>query len=166
MENSITHLKAKDCMTLLYVKKLIAAQLNPLLIYCYGYETISKLKRSTFLSKQVTEEKTFAFDLLIIMPDESVIDESLKQEIQEQIAHFGTVSFKIHSLYFMLKKMNEGNLFFNWVRKRGILLFDRNATSRLLPPEVEQTFKKDADAFYQQDTTMKEYLTRNFNGNA
>lgn len=62
--------------------------------------------------------------------------------------------------------MNEGNLFFNWVRKRGILLFDRNATSRLLPPEVEQTVKKEADAFYQEDTTMEDYLTRNLNGNA
>ncbi|QES88684.1 hypothetical protein [Rhizosphaericola mali] len=153
-------------MTLLYVKKLIAAQLNPLLIYCYGYETISKLKRSTFLLKQVTEEKTFAFDLLIIMPDESVIEESLKQEIQEQIAHFGTVSFKIHSLYFMLRKMNEGNIFFNWVSKSGILLYDRNATSRLLPPRVEQAFKKEANAFYQEDATMEDYLTRNFNGNA
>jgi hypothetical protein len=158
MTNYISQLNGKEQNAVFCIKKLIAARIQPLIIYCFGCETIVHTKRSAFITKQFKEERDFTCDLLIITTDEAVIDEAMKTEIQEMIAHFGKVNMIIHPLGFVLKQMNEGNLFFSWVTKNAMLLLERNATTQLLPQAIGKEFKQQAERFYLNDPQMNNYL--------
>jgi len=158
MKNFINQLQGKEQYAVYAIKKLIAAQLNPLLIYCFGCKIVTHTSITAFNRKQRLEERRFTCDLLIITPENTVIDEEKRTEIQEMLAHFGTVNMIIHPLYFVLRKMNEDNLFFNWVHKNGMLLYDRNNSSQLLPAPVGGEIRQQAEQFYNEDPGMNNYL--------
>jgi hypothetical protein len=162
MTNYISQLNSKEQNAIFCIKKLIAAQLQPLRMDLFCCETIQHSKRSAFTAKQFKEERRFTCDLLLITADEAVIDLSMKTEIQELIAHFGKVNMIIHPLGFVLKQMNEGNLFFNWIHKEGMLLLDRNNSTQLLPAPVEGTYRQQAAQFYASNPNMANYLEVKF----
>jgi len=118
MKNYIGQLNGKEQNAVHCIKKLITNQLNALIIYCFGCKTNVCTRRSAFIKNQFKEERQFTCDLLIVTPDATIVDEEKRAEIQEMIGHFGTVNMVIHPLGYVLKQMNEGNLFFNWVYKR------------------------------------------------
>ena len=64
----------------------------------------------------------------------------------------------IHPLGFVLRQMNEGNLFFSWVHKNGMLLYDRNNSAQLLPAPVPGEYRQQAEAFYTNNPEMNNYL--------
>jgi hypothetical protein len=158
MKNYISQLNGKEQNAMFCIKKLIANQLNPLIIYCFGCKTNVSIKRSAFIKTQFKEERHFTCDLLIITPDAMVVDEEKREEIREMIAHFGTVNMVIHPLSFVLRQMNERNLFFSWVHKEGMLLLDRNNSSQLLPTPVEGAYRPQAAQFYTSNPEMNNYL--------
>jgi hypothetical protein len=162
MTNYISQLNGKEQNAIYCIKKLIANQMNPLIIYCFGCKTNISIKRSAFIKTHFKEERQFTCDLLIITPDAMVVDEEKRAEIQEMIAHFGTVNMVIHPLGFVLRQMNEGNLFFSWVHKEGMLLLDRNNSTQLLPPAVEGAFRPQASQYYLSNPAMNDYLDVKF----
>lgn len=162
MTNYISQLSGKEQNAVFCIKKLITARIQPLLIYFFGCETTVTTKRSAFITRQFKEVRHFTCDLLIITADEALIDDALKTDIQEMTAHFGKVSMLIHPLGFMTKQMNEGNLFFNWVRKNGMLLFERNAATQFLPAVIGGEYKQQAQQFYEKDAQMSNYLEERF----
>ncbi|MGN6196700.1 MAG: hypothetical protein ACTHOB_17300 [Ginsengibacter sp.] len=162
MKNYIGQLNGKEQNAVYYIRKLIANQLNALIIYCFGCKTNVCMRRSAFIKNQFKEERQFTCDLLIITPDATVVDEEKRAEIQEMIGHFGTVNMVIHPLGFVLKQMNEGNLFFNWVHKEGMLLMDRNNSTQLLPQAVESAYRPQASQYYLSNPAMNDYLEVKF----
>jgi hypothetical protein len=162
MKNYIGHLNGKEQNAVYCIRKLIANQLNALIIYCFGCKTNISIQRSAFTKTHFKEERQFTCDLLIITPDATVVDEEKRAEIQEMIAHFGTVNMVIHPLGFVLRQMNEGNLFFSWVHKEGMLLLDRNNSTQLLPTPVESVYRPQATQFYTDNPGMNNYLEVKF----
>jgi len=162
MTNYISQLSGKEQNAIFCIKKLIAATINPLVIFCFGWEAVVRTKRSAFITQQFKEERHFTCDLLIITPDEAVIEETMKTEIQEMTSHFGKLNMVIHPIGFVVKEMNEGNLFFNWVSKNGMLLFERNVTTLLLPAVISREYKQQAQQFYEKDAQMSNYLEERF----
>ena len=162
MKNYISQLNGKERNAIHCIKKLVANQLNPLIIYCFGCQTNICIQRSAFARKQFEEERRFTCDLLIITPDTMIADEEKRQEIQEMISHFGAVNMLIHPLGFVLQQMNESNLFFNWVHKEGMLLLDRNNSTQLLPAPVERAYRPQALQYYLSNPAMNDYLEVKF----
>jgi hypothetical protein len=162
MKNYIGQLNGKEQNAVYCIRKLIANQLNALIIYCFGCKTNVCMRRSAFIKSQFKEERQFTCDLLIITPDATVVDEEKRAEIQEMISHFGTVNMVIHPLGFVLKQMNEGNLFFNWVHKEGMLLLDCNNSTQLLPHAVEGIYRPQASQYYLSNPAMNDYLEVKF----
>lgn len=162
MKNYIGQLNGKEQNAVYCIRKLIANQLNALIIYCFGCKTNVCSRRSAFIKSQFKEERQFACDLLIITLDATIVDEEKRAEIQEMLGHFGTVNMVIHPLGFVLKQMNEGNLFFNWVHREGMLLLDRNNSTQLLPTPVEGAFRPQASQYYLSDPAMNNYLDVKF----
>ena len=158
MKNYIGQLNGKEQNAVYCIKKLIANQLNALIIYCFGCKTNITIQRSAFTKTQFKEERQFTCDLLIITPDTTVVDEEKRSEIQEMIGHFGRVNMVIHPLGFVLKKMNERNLFFNWIHREGMLLLDRDNSTHLLPQAVEAAYRPQAAQYYMKDYAMNDYL--------
>jgi hypothetical protein len=162
MKNYIGQLNGKEQNAVYCIRKLIANQLNALIIYCFGCKTNVCTKRSAFIKNQFKEERQFTCDLLIITPDATVVDEEKRAEIQEMIGHFGIVNMVIHPMGFVLRQMNEGNLFFNWVHKEGMLLLDRNNSTQLLPAAVEGEFRPQASQYFLNNPAMNDYLEVKF----
>jgi hypothetical protein len=162
MKNYIGQLNGKEQNAVYCIRKLIANQLNALIIYCFGCKTNVCTRRSAFTKSHFKEERLFTCDLLIITPDATVVDEEKRAEIQEMIGHFGTVNMVIHPLSFVLRKLNEGNIFFSWVQREGMLLFDRNNTTQLLPAAVEGAYRPQASQYYLGNTAMNDYLEVKF----
>ena len=161
MKNYISQLNGREQNAVHCIKKLVANQLQALIIYCFGCETTVRTSRSAFVKRQLTEERQFSCHLLIITPDELVIEEERKNEVQEMIAHFGKVNMTIHPLGFVLQQLNAGNLFFSWVHKNGMLLYNRNNSLLLLPPPVGGEYRPQVEAFYANDPEMAGYLEVN-----
>jgi hypothetical protein len=162
MKNYIGQLNGKEQNAVYCIRKLITNQLNALIIYCFGCKTNISIQRSAFTKTHCKEERQFSCDLLIITPDATVVDEVKRAEIQEIIGHFGIVNMVIHPLGFVLRQMNEGNLFFNWVHKEGMLLLDRNNSTQLLPPAVEGAYRPQASHYYLNNPAMNDYLEVKF----
>lgn len=158
MKNYISQLNGREQNAVHCIKKLVATQLQALLIYCFGCHTTVRTSRSAFVKRQLTEERQFSCDLLIITPDELVIEEDRKKELQDMIAHFGRVNLTIHPLGFALQQLNARNLFFSWVHKNGMLLYNRNNSLQLLPPPVGSEYRPQVEAFYANDPEMAGYL--------
>ncbi|SDE11776.1 hypothetical protein [Niabella drilacis] len=158
MKNYINQLNSKEQYAVHCIKKLITTQLDPLIIYCFGYTISVSTRRSAFVKKQFAEERHFTCDLLIITPSAVTVDEDKRAAIQEMVAHFGTVNMVIHPLGFALRQLNEGNLFFSWVHKNGMLLHERNNSMQLLPAPVGKEYQLQAAAFYAGDPEMTGYL--------
>ena len=162
MKNYIGQLNSKEQNAVYCIRKLIANQLNALIIYCFGCKTNISIQRSAFTKTHFKEERQFTCDLLIITPDTTVVDEEKRRDIQEMIGHFGRVNMVIHPLSFVLRKLNEGNIFFSWVQREGMLLFDRNNTTQLLPSAVEGAYRPQAAQYYLKDYAMNDYLEVKF----
>jgi hypothetical protein len=162
MKNYIGQLNGKEQNAVHCIKKLITNQLNALIIYCFACKTNINIQRSAFTKSHYKEERQFTCDLLIITPDTTVVDEEKRAEIQEMVGHFGTVNMVIHPLGFVLKEMNEDNLFFNWVHKEGMLLLDRNNSTQLLPQAVEGAYRPQASRYYLSNPAMNDYLEVKF----
>jgi len=162
MKNYIGQLNGQEQNSVYCIRKLITNQLNALIIYCFGCKTNVCTRRSAFIKNQFKEERKFTCDLLIITPDTTVVDEEKRAEIQEMIGHFGIVNMVIHPLGFVLRQMNEGNLFFSWVHKEGMLLLDRNNSTQLLPAPPEGAYRPQASQYYLGNPAMNDYLVVKF----
>jgi len=162
MKNYIGQLNGQEQNAVYCIRKLITNQLNALIIYCFGCKTNVCTRRSAFIKNQFKEERKFTCDLLIITPDTTVVDEEKRAEIQEMIGHFGIVNMVIHPLGFVLRQMNEGNLFFSWVHKEGMLLLDRNNSTQLLPAPPEGAYRPQASQYYLGNPAMNDYLVVKF----
>jgi len=162
MKNYIGQLNGQEQNSVYCIRKLITNQLNALIIYCFGCKTNVCTRRSAFIKNQFKEERKFTCDLLIITPDTTVVDEEKRAEIQEMIGHFGIVNMVIHPMAFVLRQMNEGNLFFNWVHKEGMLLLDRNNSTQLLPAPPEGAYRPQASQYYLGNPAMNDYLVVKF----
>jgi hypothetical protein len=162
MKNYISQLNGKEQNAVYCIRKLIANQLNALIIYCFGCQTNVSIRRSAFTKNHFKETRRFTCDLLIITPDQIVVDEEKRADIQEMISHFGAVNMVIHPLNFVLRKLNEGNIFFSWVQREGMLLLDRNNSTQLLPPPVEGAYRPQAAHYFMKDYAMNDYLEVKF----
>ncbi|MDE3183972.1 MAG: hypothetical protein KGM16_11190 [Bacteroidota bacterium] len=162
MNNYISQLNGKEQNAVYCIRKLIANQLNALIIICFGCNTNISIRRSAFVKNHFKEERRFSCDLLIITPDTVEVNEEKRAEIQEMIIHFGKVNMVIHPLSFVLRKLNEGNIFFSWVRREGMLLYDLNTSTALLPPPVEVAYRPQAAHYYMKDYAMNDYLDIKF----
>lgn len=161
MKNYISQLHGKEQNAVHCIKKLIASQMQALIIYGFGFETVTTVRQTAFRKKQAKEKRQFSCDLLIITPDAVTIDDEKKVEVQEIISHFAQVNMTIHPISFALQQLNKGNLFFNWVHKNGMLLFDRNNTAALLPPAIGSEYWPQVEVFYENDPSMVNYLDVN-----
>ncbi|MGJ7033725.1 hypothetical protein [Niabella hirudinis] len=157
-QDYMSQLNGREQNAFYCIKKLVAARLQPLIIYCYGCETVVHTRRHCFMTKRINEARQFTCDLLLITPDECVIEDALKTEVQEITSHLGRVNMIIHPLNFVIQQLNTENLFFNWVRRNGTLLFEKNATTQLLPVPVGKQYRQQAEQFYLRDPKMTNYL--------
>lgn len=160
MKNFVSQLNSNEQNALHFIKNEIAEHINPLLIFCWNSQSHYTLQRNCFTTKGEIEEWTFSCNLLVIMPEGLEISKNMHEEISALAISYGTVHVIIHTVDFMSRKIKEHNLFFNWVHRSAILLYERDNALQQLPPalpELEE-YRHQADCYYSTNPEMLNYL--------
>jgi len=165
MENNFSQLNSNEQNALQLIKRKIAEHLKPLLIFCWNSRVNYSLQRNCFTAKQITETWTFSCNLLIVMPEGAVIGENIHKELRALTISYGAVHAIIHSIDFMSGKMKEHNLFFNWVHRYAVLLYEHDNSFQQLPPPIPEVkeYQRQADSYYLSNPEMLNYLEEKLN---
>lgn len=157
---SISHLSGKEQNSLYCIKKIIVEHIRPLIIYCWNSQISYMLQRNCFNAQKIVEDWDFNCDLLVITTADTVVDKAVLQETEALTAPFGRVKLRIHPVDFITQCMQEGNLFFSWVHRNAIVLYERDNGLKQLPPPVprRQEYQKQAESFYLNNPDMSNYL--------
>ncbi len=157
---SISHLSGKEQNTLHAIKNLLLEQVQPLLIYCFNSTAVNTVQRNCFRSSKRTEEFNFSADLLVVVMDESPIDDTRTKEIETLAAALGKVRLDIHTLAVTKKLLEERSLFFSWVHRTAIVLYQRGNTMQLLPPRIAglPEYRQQVEQFLIKYPDIMDYL--------
>ncbi|ANI89536.1 hypothetical protein A9P82_09675 [Arachidicoccus ginsenosidimutans] len=165
-KNSIAHFSDKEQNALYCIKKKIVEQLHPLIIYSIENSICQTLRRNCFAAEKRAESWEFSGTLLVIVPANKEPDEKGKKETEDLLKPFGSVNLIIHNVGFMASKIRENNLFFSWVHRNAIALYEReNAQQLLLPLPIPRLaeYKHQAECFYLQNPRMDNYIEEKWN---
>ncbi len=155
---SINHFTGREQNSLNNIAKKIVDRLQPLVVYCWGSDFSNGIKRNCFSITKKREEWSFYCDLLIIIPNNVVVGDGIQEQIAELTQPFGKVRAIIHPLDFLAAELKNGNLFFSWVHRSAIVLYEKgNIREQLLPP-VSKKWQQQAEQFYLRDPAMASYL--------
>lgn len=159
-KTSISHLTGKEQEALHNIKKQVIEYLPPLLIFCFDSYSTQSISRSSFISEKRVEEWEFSCNLLIIAPNEASITQETKKEIEELVAPFGKANVFVHTLDFVAEKLNDNNLFFRWVQRNGILLYEKDNSCQKLPAAINmhKEYKEQAEQYFAQNPNFENYL--------
>lgn len=153
---SIAHFTGREQYALRHIKNRIAAELDPLLIYHIDTTFSSHLQRSAFWSKRTMEQWHYNVRLLLIFEDGIAVNEDRLQQFVKALG--SNIGLTIIQCGFtqMKEQLASGNLFFTWIHKKGIVLFNRNATLERIPPTDISVRKYAAQAqeWYKNDPTL------------
>ena len=136
VQKSIEHYPAKEQATLRVIKDKILEYVQPLIIYCVTCVSTTEREWSCFSRTGRRKEWTFECDLLLVLPNDAIIDETTKKTVVEQTAASGQVTLFIHAFDYVLQQIKEGSVFFRGVRDGAVLLYERDNTTKLLPLKI------------------------------
>ena len=108
VQKSIEHYPAKEQATLRVIKDKILEYVQPLIIYCVTCVSTTEREWSCFSHTRRRKEWTFECDLLLVLPNDAIIDETTKKTMVEQTAAFGQVTLFIHPLDYVMQQIKEG----------------------------------------------------------
>ncbi|WP_298708789.1 hypothetical protein [uncultured Chitinophaga sp.] len=158
---SISHLTGKEQTTLHEIKKRVIELVQPLIIYCCSSELRTSIKRNCFSAPVRNEDWQFDCELLVVLPDEHEFPATMAEQITQATEPWGRVQVRLHTLEAVSRYLHEENLFFSWVHKYAILLFEQNGAVAKLPPPIHKRAEHQQQAlqFYTADPAMTNYLT-------
>jgi len=139
LHQSISHLTGKEQNDLRHIAKAINASLQPAMVFCYGSRLSQQIRRSCFLQKRRNENTTAVYDLLVILDDNDVLQESGAATIAQRVTgSFVTATIVVHRLSYVKQQLMEGNFFFSWIHRSAILLINRNNMFMQLPSQQKK----------------------------
>lgn len=158
---SISHLTGKEQTTLHEIKKQVVKMVQPLIIYCYGSELSTTITRSCFTTPVREESWQFSCALLVVVPDNHELPATIATEIAEATAQWGRVTVRVHTHEVVSRHLHDENLFFSWVHKFAMLLYEQNGATAKLPPQINKRaeYQQQAFQFYIANPEMPSYLT-------
>src|SRR5690606_3059314 len=106
------------------------------------------------------EDWQFSCNLLIVLPEKTIIEDHVLIETIQLIEPFGNVNIKVHPLDFVLNQLEENTLFFVWVHRTAIVLYEKGKVLEQFPPPIpkRKEYKKQVETFYHTNPDMNNYL--------
>lgn len=158
--NSISHFTGMEQNALHCIKNRIVERLQPLIIYCFDSSISTTIQRSCFPLKKKSEEHNFTCKLLVVLSDETTIEDSVIKEIEEITAPYGKATVITHTLAVIIEKLKESNLFFSWIHRSAVTLYEKNNATKLLPTPISgrQEYREQAERFYSENPDLANYM--------
>ncbi len=160
VHRSVAHLTGKEQNALHNIKNRVVEKLKPQLIFCYRTETKQSIQRNCFTNPRKAEDWQFSCNLLIVISEKTTIEDHVLKETIQLTEPFGNVNVKVHPLDFVLNQLEENTLFFVWVHRTAIVLYERDKVLEQFPSPIpkREEYQKQVEEFYQQNPGMTNYL--------
>lgn len=156
---SIDHLTGSEQTYLRCIKNKIAGRFHPLLIYYFDSYYSTSIKRSCFSTKGRIEEKTFNCSILIVLPNDNMLPDNMQSHATALTMDLAQVTAFFCSLENYVQHLNDHNLFFSWIHRNAVILYEKANTSAALPEAISKPhYRKQAECFYTQNPTFTNYL--------
>ncbi len=151
--HSISHFPGREQQAIFRLKNQIVELYNPLIIYYIGSDYSGQSARNCFTDYKDKHQGRFSCDLLVIMPDKTLIPEHAAMELENLDTVFGRIHLITHTLDFYLRQLQAYSLFFCWVQYRAIVLYEWENAAKKLPDPV--------DSIKQYQHQVKQFFTDN-----
>jgi len=150
--HAINHFPGREQRALSQIKNVIVSRYHPLLIYYISSSNSLHTSRSCFQNFKNHQRWFFNCDLLVIMPDGATLPESAAQELESLSKEYSRIRLITHPLSYVIQQMQAYSLFFQWIRHRGIILFERDGVGKILPEPVEnmKQYRCQAEQFFKE----------------
>jgi len=124
---SISHFTGREQNDLNHIRKRIAQNLQPALLFCYGNRVNCYLQRSCFLQKKRNEQSRSVYDLLMVLDNHDPLNtETAESIVQKLIGAQVKINMTVLSMSDLVKKLEEGNFFLSLITRSALVLINRN----------------------------------------
>ena len=155
-QRSIAHFTHSEQQALHSIKNVIVSQLNPLLIYYIDSTYTYHSGRSSLPPRIKEQQWDFKARMLLIYDNNQQPDTLQEQQVHQSLADNLSLDMIAFSIDEMATQLTEYSLFFCWIYKRGIVLFERNgAVDRFTVPTFSIRAYADSVAeWYRHDAAL------------
>lgn len=134
---SISHFPGPQQQALLRLKNQIVKLYKPLIIYFVDGENHHQTSWNCFSKPRNRTEWHFSCDLLLVLPQGvTQLEPEIKASKFEGMDDNITVNLRIHPNDFVQAQLQEFSLYFCWVQRRAIVLYENNNACQNLPTPV------------------------------
>jgi hypothetical protein len=124
---SISHFTGREQNDLNHIRKRIAQNLQPALLFCYGNRVSCYLQRSCFLQKKRSEQSVAAYDLLMVLDNHDPLNTETAEIIaQKLVGGQVRITMTVLSMSDLVKKLEEGDFFLSLITRSALVLINRN----------------------------------------
>lgn len=155
---SISHLTGREQQALLRLKKIVQLY-KPLIIYFIGCRSSTHLVRNYLAHPRNENHWHFYCDLLLIMPDESSLPENAVEELKSLSKEYDNIRIFTHPFHYVAQQIKEYSLFFCWMQRRAVILFERDNAIDKLPEPLHnmKRYEKQVYQFFLNNRDYKHY---------
>lgn len=158
-KNSISHFKGREQEAILRLKNKIARLYKPEIIYFIGSKSTTHLNRNCFSNPKNEDSWNFSCDLLVIMPDGAAVPENAPVELNTAIKKFDKIQIIVQPLGFVVQQLKEQSLFYCWIQRWGIILYQKEDTLEKLPAPLAniRQYTNVVHEFYKDNPTYENH---------
>lgn len=156
---SISHFSGREQQALLRLKNKIVELYKPVIIYLIGCDSSSHLSRNCFCDPRNEEKWRFSCDLVIVLPDGKDLSERAFDELKGISNDNEDILIIAHPFGFIKKQIQEYSLFFCWIQRRSIVLYERDNFREKLPKPVQnmKQYEKQVHDFFASNPNYNGY---------
>ena len=136
-KQSIAHYTGREQQALLRLKNKIAELYKPLIIYLIGCKSSYDVTRTCFANPRNDDQWNFSCDLLLVLPEGIVLPDNAPEELKSLNQEYEAIRLSGYPFDFVKKQLKQSSLFFCWMQRRAIVLYERDNTSQKLPEAVQ-----------------------------
>lgn len=157
---SISHFSGREQHALLRLKNKIVELYRPLIIYLIGCNSSQYLIRHCFDNPRNDNQWCISCDLLLILPIGESLPENTAEELKSISKDYGHIHLIAHPFDFVEKQLQAHSLFFCWVQRRAIILYERDNAVEKLPEPVQnmKQYEKQVHQFFANNPNYENYL--------
>lgn len=159
-KQSISHYSGREQQALLRLKNKIVELHKPLIIYLIGCKSSHLVTRNCFANPRNDNQWRFCCDLLLVLSDGTILPESATDELKSFSEDYNRIRLFAHSFDFVEAQIKQYSLFFCWLQRRAIVLYETDNSCQKLPEPVQnmKQYEKQAHEFFAHHPDYENYL--------
>lgn len=157
---SISHFTGREQQALSRLKNKIVAGCQPLIIYLIGSKSSHHLVRNCFDHPRKEDRWHFSCELLLVLPKGASLPENAAEALKNSGSEGEHIRLLAHPFDLVAQKLQEHSLFFCWIQRRAIVLYERDHATEKLPEPVQnmKQYEQQVHRFFADHPHYENYM--------